>query len=129
MAAVPVALTTLTLSTWVAGTTAGTLCTAGDTAEIAEFGGNYRGLIAITNATSTVTVSVIVEAGDNPPSLRAGLGAIAVQTIAVGATWFLALDGGRFTQNDAIAARITLSGSTDAQITCRIQALRLARGA
>ena len=69
-----VALTTLTINTWTAGTTAGTLTTLSDTAEISVTGPGFNYFIAITNATSTLAVSATVLAGDRPPALNQGQG-------------------------------------------------------
>ncbi len=122
-----VALTTLTINTWTAGTTAGTLTTLSDTAEISVTGPGFNYFIAITNATSTLAVSATVLAGDRPPALNQGQGASSSQAIAVGATYFICLDQGRFLQNDD-TVRITFTASTDAAAV-RVMGIRLPRGA
>ena len=107
-----VAVTTLTANTVSADilTTAegGTAVSAGDVAVIAAEG-ETRNLIITLYAASAATCTV--DAGDNPPAIRQGLGALASQSIPAGDTLMLVLEGARFAQDDG-TVRINIVSNT-----------------
>ncbi len=66
-------------------------------------------LLIIFEETSTATASIVFDAGDEPPSMRAGLGSltIAIASLDIRA---LVLSGGRFIQDDGVITG-TLTGA------------------
>lgn len=104
-----VAVTTLTEGTisgdLVAG---GTSVTTGNVAVIAAVGETNNLIIAMYAASASV---VTVQAGDNPPALRQGLGANATNTVGAGEVRLLMVEGGRYTQDNG-TIRITVGANT-----------------
>lgn len=96
-----ISVTTLTSGTVSADilTTAegGTSVASGDTAVI-DVSGNSRNVIISLYAASAATATV--QAGDNPPAVRAGLGAGTAQSIPAGDTVLLVVEGGRHVHDD-----------------------------
>jgi hypothetical protein len=101
MTDVAISVTTLTAGTVSADVIVtaegGTNVPAGDTA-----------VIDVGNVTDDVIVSIYgsgaatatIQAGDNPPAIRAGLGAGSAQTVPSGDLLLLALEGGRHVHDD-----------------------------
>lgn len=101
MADTAISVTTLTSGTVSADviTTAegGTSVGAGDTAVI-DVGGDARNVIISLYGSGAATATV--QAGDNPPALRAGLGAGSAQTVPASDLLLLVLEGGRHVHDD-----------------------------
>ena len=112
MADTAISVTTLTANAVSADilTTAegGTAVTAGNTGVVTH-NGETRNLILSFYAASAATVTV--EAGDNPPSQRAGLGATSALSIPAGDTVLLVVEGARFSQDNA-TLRFTVATNT-----------------
>ena len=75
----------------------GTTVSAGDTAVI-DVGGDARNVIISLYAASAATATI--QAGDDPPAKRAGLGAGTAQTLPAGDALLLVLEGGRHVHDD-----------------------------
>ncbi|KKM96182.1 hypothetical protein LCGC14_1180690 [marine sediment metagenome] len=86
----------------------GTALTTGQTFEIAA---NNRtdDLLIIFEETSTAVATLVFDAGDEPPSMRAGLGSLTI-AIAADDIRALVLSGGRFIQDDGTITG-TLTGA------------------
>lgn len=109
--------TAVTLTTLTAGTVSadvitnsegGTSVTAGNTAVI-DCGGDARNVIVTLYASSAATATV--QAGDNPPAMRAGLGAGSAQTLPAGDVVLLVVEGGRHMQDNG-TIRIDIASNT-----------------
>ena len=109
MADTAVAVTTLTGGTisddLVAG---GTSVTTGNVAVITTNGESRNLVIGMYAASASV---VTVQAGDNPPAARQGLGDNATNTIGAGEVRLLCLEGARYTQDNG-TIRITVGANT-----------------
>lgn len=107
-----VAVTTFTPGTVSADviTTAegGTAVASGAYAVIAAKG-ETRNLVISFYAASAATATI--QAGDNPPALRAGLGAGTAQTLPAGDVVLMCLEGGRYSQDDG-TIRILIGSNT-----------------
>lgn len=112
MADTTVALTTLTSGTVSADiiTTAegGTAVTTTNVAVIDCEG--YSGDVLLTLYAASAS-SATVQAGDNPPAKRAGLGAGTAQTIPAGDALLLVVEGGRHMQDNG-TIRVTIGANT-----------------
>lgn len=117
MADQAVSVTTLTAGTVSAdiltNAEGGTSITAGNTAVI-DVSNDTRNVIITLKNTSASTATV--QAGDNPPSLRAGLGAGTAQSIPAGDCLLLVVEGGRHLHDDGkiridIATNDTIVGA------------------
>lgn len=109
MADTAVAVTTLTANTQAGDLVAGgTSVTAGNTAVITH-NGECRNLVINMYAASAATYTV--DAGDNPPGQRAGLGALASQSIGAGEVRQIVLEGARFSQDNG-TLRINVASNT-----------------
>ena len=109
--------TTVSLTTMTAGsvsadviTTAegGTSVSSGNVAVI-DCGGRASDVIFTFYASSAATATV--QAGDNPPALRQGLGATSALTLPAGDVVLLCVEGARFMQDDG-TIRITIGTNT-----------------
>lgn len=109
--------TTVSLTTLTAGTLSGDLITnaeggttvsSGNVAVI-DCGGMSGDVIFTFYASSAATVTV--QAGDNPPALRQGLGASAALTLPAGDVLLLCVEGARYMQDNG-TIRLTI-GSND----------------
>ena len=106
----PVALAVNTVSADILTTAeGGTAVSAGNVAVIDAKGDTGRLLISLYNASGGATATV--QAGDNPPSLKAGLGATSALTIPAADCVLLVIDPGRFAQDDG-KIRITIGSNT-----------------
>lgn len=85
----------------------GTSVTTGNTAVIAAKGVTRRLLLTLYSAAGG---TAIVAAGDNPPSLKAGLGNSATQTLPAGDVVLLVIDPGRYSQDDG-KVRVNITGT------------------
>lgn len=95
MVDVAVAATTLAInvaSTDLVGS--GTAITTGQTFSIATQNDSFRYMVVLEETGST-TGTIVWDAGDNPPSLRAGLGTITT-TFAANDLFVMVFEGGRF---------------------------------
>jgi predicted RNA methylase len=109
--------TTVTLTTLTAGTVSADLITTaeGGTAvtttnvAVVDCGGHTGNVIFTFYAASAS--SIVVQAGDNPPALRAGLGANASQTIPAGDVLIMCVEAGRFAQDNG-TIRLTVGANT-----------------
>lgn len=112
MADTSVAVTTLTPGTVSADilTTAegGTAVSSGNVAVIAAKGETRNLIIGIYGSGGAATATV--QAGDNPPSLRAGLGANTAQSVPASDMVLLCLEGARYCQDDG-TIRITIGSN------------------
>lgn len=112
MADTNVAVTTLTSGSVsadvITNAEGGTSVSAGNVAVIAAKG-EARNLIITLYAASAATATVA--AGDNPPSIRAGLGAGSAQTLPAGDVVLMCLEGARYVQDDG-TIRITIGSNT-----------------
>lgn len=100
------------LSARIDGTTPGagmTSVSSGDTAVIAAKG-NTGNLTIIVSGDGTHTATLAVTAGDEPPSERAGKGALSALSVAATGSYSLPLEGGRFVQDDG-TIRIPVTGT------------------
>lgn len=76
-------------------------------------------LVLVLEEQDGAAATVTIDAGDEPPSMRAGLGALTI-TLAANDLRLLQLSGGRFIQSDG-----KITGSVTGGV--RIRAVRLAR--
>ena len=87
----------------------GTALTTGQTIEVAALG-ESRNLLFVFEETSTAVASIVWDAGDEPPSMRAGLGSLTIVFAADDVRAFV-LEGGRFIQdNGEITGTLTGAG-------------------
>lgn len=109
--------TTISLTTMTTGavtadilTTAegGTQVTTGNVAVI-DCGGRAHDVVITLFASSASTVTI--QAGDDPPAKRAGLGASSALTIPAGDALLLCVEGARFMQDDG-TIRLTVGANT-----------------
>lgn len=112
MADTAITLTTMTMGSVTADvlTTAegGTQVTTGNIAVITTNGENRNVILSVYG--SGGASSITVQAGDNPPAQRAGLGATSAITIPASDCVLLCLEGARFGQDNG-TIRITNSGA------------------
>lgn len=121
MVDVAVTLSTLTVDTRSADLVgAGASVTAGQTFSIAALN-RTNDLIVFIEETNTGAATVTFDAGDEPPSMRAGLGSLAI-ALAQADLRLVPLSGGRFVQDNGL---ITGSVATN---TVKIWAARFPRG-
>ena len=101
MANTAVAVTTLTAGTVsadvITNAAGGTSVSAANTAVIAAVG-DTSNLFITFYASSAATATL--QAGDNPPSLNAGLGAGTAQTLPAGDVLVMTVPAGRYVQDD-----------------------------
>lgn len=122
MVDVAITLTPLTINTRSADLVAGgTSVTAGQTFSI-DSNGRTEGILIVLEEQNAGAATVTFDAGDDPPSKREGLGALAI-ALAQADLRVLQLEGGRFIQNGA-SNLITGSVATN---TVKIMALDLSR--
>ena len=101
MVDVAIAITELVINTKSADLVAGgTSLTTGQTFSLAANSRTMRRIILMEETAGT-TASVVFDAGDNPPSLRQGLGSLTI-TLAANDLRILELEGGRFVQDDGL---------------------------
>ena len=87
----------------------GTALTTGQTIEVAALG-ESRNLLFVFEETGTAAASIVWDAGDEPPSMRAGLGSLTVVFASLDVRSFI-LEGGRFIQDDGeITGTLTGAG-------------------
>ena len=87
----------------------GTALTTGQTIEVAALG-ESRNLLFVFEETSSTTASIVWDAGDEPPSMRAGLGSLTIAFASDDVRAFV-LEGGRFIQdNGEITGTLTGAG-------------------
>jgi hypothetical protein len=77
----------------------GTSVATGDTGVIGGIGNSTNRLVISLYSASGTTV--YCEAGDRPPSERAGLGNMTAITLTAGEVYLLPVQGGRYIQRDA----------------------------
>lgn len=101
MADTAISVTTLTAGTVsadvITNAEGGTTVAAGDTAVI-DVGGDARNVIVTIYGTGAATATI--QAGDNPPAVRAGLGAGSAQTVPASDLLLLCLEGARHVHDD-----------------------------
>jgi hypothetical protein len=118
------AVTVTNLSSGVAATTpAGTTINTTNGAVITAAGGTERLLIRITNTNGTNRVATI-NAGDNPPAVRASMGALAITVPATTGDVSVVVESARFLQADG-----TIEVDFAASMAGIISAIRLPKGA
>lgn len=76
----------------------GTALTTGQTFSL-DADNRTEDLLVVMEETGGSTASVVFDAGDEPPSMRAGLGSLTI-ALAANDVRYIILEGGRFIQDD-----------------------------
>ena len=119
MADTAITATTLTADTKSADlkVAGGTSVAAGDTGVIGGIGNSTNRLVISLYSASGTTVRI--DAGDNPPSARAGLGNTSDITLTAGEVYLMPVTGGRYIQRDSTdkgKIRVKNTGGSNAVI-------------